>query len=356
MPCKSKSTRRDFLKQSAAAVSLAGWAAVGGGAGDVAAASRKANPYALDFQRLGKIDPALLQYKQVSRITDLPQRPRRIAIGTNDEVCIAGGKSILLLDLKGNLLTEIALTTPGRCVAVTPDSQIFVGLRDHVEIFDRKGQLRARWDSLPGRPWLTGIAVSDNDVYLADAGNRVVLRCYRSGKVVSRIGEKNPERNIPGFVVPSPFFDLEMHKDGLLRVTNPGRHRVEAYTADGDLEFFWGKASAAIDGFCGCCNPIHLALLPDGRFVTCEKGIRRVKVYHADGRLDCVVAGPDSFDNAAGEAANAQFPESSYGGIDAAVDSAGRIYIVDLARGDVRIMAHQGTVSEPETHRAESAG
>jgi len=34
----------------------------------------------------------------------------------------------------------------------------------------------------------------------------------------------------------------------------------------------WGKRSGIADFF-GCCNPAHLALLPDGRFVTSGKGI-----------------------------------------------------------------------------------
>jgi hypothetical protein len=58
--------------------------------------------------------------------------------------------------------------------------------------------------------------------------------------------------------VPSACLDVEIAPDGLLRVNNPGRHRVETYTFDGDLELFWGRPSAAIDGFCGCCNPVNL--------------------------------------------------------------------------------------------------
>lgn len=46
------------------------------------------------------------------------------------------------------------------------------------------------------------------------------------------------------------------------------------------------------DGFCGCCNPTHFALLPDGGFVTAEKGIVRVKVYGPDGKLRAFVLPP----------------------------------------------------------------
>ena len=84
-------------------------------------------------------------------------------------------------------------------------------------------------------------------------------------KMAGRIGQKNAERNVPGLIVPSPFLDVMIHRDGLLRVNNPGRHQVEAYTFDGDLEAVWGKAEAVpTQGFCGCCNPIGLAMLSAG--------------------------------------------------------------------------------------------
>ena len=162
-----------------------------------------------------------------------------------------------------------------------------------------------------------------------------MLRYDHSGVLKGRIGEKNKDRNIPGFIVPSPFFDVKIAADGLLRVTNPGRHCVEAYTVEGDLEFSWGKPGAAIENFCGCCNPVNLAPLADGRMVTFEKGIPRVKVYGTDGAFECVVAGTESF------AENAKVcgpSDCTLGGLAGAVDARGRIYILDLVAAEVRIM------------------
>jgi hypothetical protein len=79
-----------------------------------------------------------------------------------------------------------------------------------------------------------------------------------------------------------------------------------------------------LDGFCGCCNPSHLALTPDGKFITSEKGLPRVKVYDRAGRFECVVAGPDRF-------------ARDTVGLDVAVDSTGRILVLDPAAGAVRV-------------------
>jgi len=98
-------------------------------------------------------------------------------------------------------------------------------------------------------------------VFEADSGNRVVWRHDRSGKLAGRIGEKNKDRNVPGFVLPARF-SMWSCTGRTVRVNNPGRHQVEAYTPDGDLELVWGKATMGIEGFCGAANPIALALRP----------------------------------------------------------------------------------------------
>jgi DNA-binding beta-propeller fold protein YncE len=186
---------------------------------------------------------------------------------------------------------------------------------------------------------LTSIAVSDQDVFVADAGNRVVVRCDTSGNLVAQIGKKDSSRNVPGFVIPSPYFDLVVSQDGLLRVVNPGRRRIEAYTFDGDIEFWWGAGSVNIEGFCGCCNPVNIAVLPDGGYVTCEKGLTRVKVYDSEGQFAGVVAAPRQLVRD-GDLRVCDLPEECQaGGFDVAVDSAGRIFVLDTIKNVVRIFS-----------------
>jgi hypothetical protein len=339
---QQKLARRKFILGGAGGVGLVGvvalarWAKVSGSKAE----APEENPFAYDLGRFRETDPGLIHYTEISRIKGLREDSRRIAFGPDDQLYLAAGNSVCALNSDGTCKMEIALESPPRCFALAKDGALYVGLRDHIELFDANGERRAVWDSPHKRAWLTGLAVGKDAVFAADAGQRVVLRYDRSGKLLGRIGEKNEGRNIPGFIVPSPYFDLELHPDGLLRVANPGRHRVEAYTVEGDLEFSWGRASAAPEGFCGCCNPINLALLADGRCVTCEKGLPRVKVYCQDGTLDSVVAGPESFPENL-RISDGESSESVEGGLDAAVDSRGRIYILDWVANNIRIMTRK---------------
>ncbi len=339
---ESRINRRQFFQTATQRAGLlaAGTAALQTTVGSSQAASKDKpfNPFAYDIGRLEKTDPKLIAYEEVSKFPSGDQDPRRIAVGPDRRLYVAGKNGLTILEPDGTKAGVIPLGLPGRCVAVAGDGTVYVGVRDHIEVFDAKHRRLSTWESPGKKCWFSGLAVSDTDVFAADSGNRVVLRYDRSGKLGARIGEKNKDRNVPGLILPSPYLDVAIGRDGLLRVNNTGRHSVELYTASGDFELCWGKPSAGIEGFCGCCNPVALALLPDGRCITCEKGLPRVKVHSADGTFENVVAGPESFPANAKPGSVHNTSDGNLGGLDAAVDGEGRVYVLDLVTGDVRVM------------------
>ena len=321
----------DFLSKSAAILGLTGLAARSG-----AAEQKGANPFAYDLSRLQKTDPKLINYEEVGRWRCTRKEPRQIASGSIGLLYVCAGNYITVFSPEGVPGLEIALTDAACSVAAAEDGTIYAGLRDHIEVFDTKGERRATWAVSDRKSWLTSLAVGASDVFAADSGKRVVLRYDKSGKLVGRIGGKDATRNVPGFIVPSPYLQVAICSDGLLRVNNPGRHRIESYTFDGDFEGAWGNPTAAIEGFCGCCNPIAIGLLSDGRFVTGEKGLPRVKIYNSTGTFESVVSGAESFPENA--RACSGLNDCAHGGLALAVDSRGRIFILDLVTSEVRVM------------------
>jgi len=289
-----------------------------------------------DIRELTRIDPNLILYEESSGAMDTGfAASHGIAVDSKGSIYVAGDKAIRVFSQGGDSLREIKLAGEARCVTVV-DDKVYIGLKDRVEVYDALGQRQAGWDSLGADAILTSVAVSGDNVFVADAGNRVVVRYDTAGKTVGDIGKKDSARNVPGFVIPSPYFDVAVSGDGLLRVVNPGRRRIEAYTFDGDLEFWWGQPSVAIEGFCGCCNPVNIAVLPGGGYVTCEKGLARVKVYDSEGEFVGVVAGPSQLVRD-GECRVCDLPaECQAGGFDVAVDQAGRVFVLDTIKNVVR--------------------
>jgi len=293
--------------------------------------------FVYDIEDKIKVDPNLIFYTESSEtIVTGFKRSYGIVVNSNGTIYAAGDKAVRLFDSTGNLQGEIQLEDSPRCIAVSKNGNIYIGMKNYVQVYDNNKKFLASWPRLNGDAVLTSIAVLKNNVFVADAGNRIVLRYDTNGKLLSRIGGKNKERNIPGFVIPSPYFDLAIANDGLLRVVNPGRHRIEAYTFDGDLEFWWGVYSPSIEGFCGCCNPVNFAIGKNGGFVTVEKGLVRVKAYDIDGNFVGVVAGPEQLIKAS-DAKICQRPaDCQAGGFDLAIDNKQQILVLDTIRNVIR--------------------
>jgi hypothetical protein len=291
-----------------------------------------------DVDELAHIDPNLILYKESAEaIKTGLTNTHGIAVDSKGSIYVAGDKVIRIFARNGDRIGEIKLDDMPRCLTVTENGTIYAGLKDHVEVYDAQEQKQASWENLGQDATLTSIVTSDDNVFVADAGHRIVIRYDTEGNIINKIGRKDSLRNIPGFVVPSPYFDLAVSKDGLLRVVNPGYLRIEAYTFEGDIEFWWGEPSAAIDGFCGCCNPVNIAVLPDGGFVTCEKGLVRIKIYNSDGSFEGVVAGPQQF-GTGGTSKICMLPEECQtSGFDIAVDGEGRIFVLDTVDNIVKI-------------------
>ncbi|RPJ28186.1 MAG: hypothetical protein EHM35_13820 [Planctomycetaceae bacterium] len=254
---------------------------------------------------------------------------------------VAGDKAIRVFGSTGNSERMIELSGEPRCLMVVENGNIYVGLADHVEVLNAEGKSIASWDSLGDEAVLTSIARHEDSVFVADAGHRVVLHYDTAGTLVGHVGEKDPDRDIPGLVIPSPHFDVAVSRDGLLRVANPGRNRIETYTLDGNLEFWWGQRSVKIEGFCGCCNPVNFAILPDGAFVTSEKGLVRVKIYNSDGGFVGVVAGPAQLTDGS-LMKICETPEECQGpAFDVVAGADGRIYVLDTTENIVRVFARK---------------
>ena len=213
------------------------------------------NPYAYDMKPLKASDSLLTKYTEVQQIKTGLAEIYGIASDKSGLIYIAGENGVEIYTSGGKPETSFPIEGSARCLQVDPNGLIYLGMQDHLEIFRRDGKKIGKWASLGDEAIITSVAVTRDDVFIADAGNKIVYRYDHSGNLKNRIGEKDPGKNIPGFVVPSPWFDLGIDRDGLLRVVNPGRHCIEKFTADGELVSSWGKASMAIDGFCGCCNP-----------------------------------------------------------------------------------------------------
>jgi hypothetical protein len=290
--------------------------------------------YQYDISEYAKIPSELIVYQQVGSAISTGLKASR-SIAYKDGIYVSGDMKVVKIDGAGKIEKEIALESAPTCLTVDEEGVVIVGSNDTIIIYDKTGTKRTQFVVPQKNAILSSIILNEGLLLCADAANGLIYRYDLQGDLVNIIGEKDPQKeDHTGFVIPSPYFDIAMASDGLLRVVDPGRHVI---TLDGHREWTWGKASPKVDGFSGCCNPVNMAILRDGSFVTAEKGLVRVKVYDAEGQFVGVVAGPDQLEWQ-GPLQVCDTPEQCQSrGFDVAGDETGRIYVLDTVKNVVRI-------------------
>lgn len=256
---------------------------------------------------------------------------RRIVAGPDGTILVAANRSVLQFDSRGRKLQSLNLSRPVRGVAAAGDGSLFVVFLTHIESISADGTKRVQWEAPAEKCGLCDIALGGENVFVADAVQGVVWKFDPNGRRLQAI------RGARGlFTSPAEHFSITTDEDTLY-VANAGRHRVETFTFDGMHTGSWGRRSRSVEGFSGCCNPVGLALLPDGRVVTAERGLSRVKVYDSSGKMLSVLARPEQF------VQNTELSQSDdagchAGGMALAVDAQHRVLVLDRVTGDIHLI------------------
>lgn len=266
---------------------------------------------------------------------ELAESLRGLAVGAAGNVYAVGDSQVAVFSPAGELVEHWATEKPGFCVAVA-DGRVYVGQPGAVQIFEAGGKPLDAWRDAKRLGLVTAIGVCGEDVVIADTEERCIRRYDKGGKFRNDVGKDN---RMKGFLIPNRHLDLAVDAGGVIYAPNPGLHRVERYAQDGKLLGHFGRFdSQDAAGFPGCCNPTNIALTPRGDIAVTEKAGPRVKVYDPAGKL-LAVWGEGDFDLMCKN-------------MDIAVDSQGRVYVIDTAR--LQIVVYEPEASGATTQEARS--
>ena len=280
------------------------------------------NPYKYDVDDFTQVKPEMIHYREIRNMKLQMAEPAGISY-LGQKLYLAGDEKLLCIDLRGSVIFEMQLNAVPLCVKATP-GKIYVGCAKQILAVDPDTPEVTLFISLNDSSLITSIDVLRDKVFAADAGKRLVYRINLSGVKEMEIEGKGDEDDLHGFILPSPNFDLAFNGSGELWIANPGKHALENYTSEGKLREWWSNASADLKGFSGCCNPANFTFLPNGNFITSEKGIVRIKEYKPSGEFVGVVAPPSLFSD------NTESP-------DITVDESGIVYALDKEKKMIRI-------------------
>jgi len=272
-------------------------------------------------------------FRQVAGFNVPGRRVAAMAVGPEDRIFVAADRQVRIFDRRGIELRTIDFERTPRGIAVDRDGTLFVAQARAIEVVRGEDRDRVRWSLPTADVWFGGLALHGDEVCVADSAGGVVRRFNRDGVFLGTLAPASGK-----FSAPPEFFALGA-AEGRLQVVDPRRHQVVAFAADGNRERTWGGASRELDGFAGCCNPVALAVRSDGRIVTAERGLPRIKLFSAAGEFLAPIAGPEDFSADHQNSASDDGFGCSTGGFALAVDSADRILVLDRITREVRIIA-----------------
>jgi sugar lactone lactonase YvrE len=246
-----------------------------------------------------------------------------LGLGPRNTVYALGDDEVRVFETGGRLARSWKAPEKATCLGVASDGHVAVGSPGRVDLYSdtgvRTGGFAAGTRDKPAD--VSAVRLVRDEVLVADVAARVIRRYDLRGTGRGVIGDKN---KTGGFMLPNKGLDFDVDASGVVYATDTGRHQVTSWTLDGKMVASFGKFGMTNpEDFVGCCNPVNVAVAPDGSIVTAEKVAARVKVFGKDRTLLAVI-GPENFD-----------PMCWH--IYVAVDSTGRIVAADPERRTIAV-------------------
>ena len=228
------------------------------------------------------------QPQGVAKTKALPSPYRKVgAFKTEGAICafdVAGeqifaatSESLYIYDMSGKQQSKLSIGRIVRDMAIY-NNEIYLLYPTKIEVRGFNGDIIREWEACSDESDYCSMTAFAGGVFVTDAHNKNICQYTLEG------GFKRFINSPDEFIVPSYSFGIT-NFDGKIYCSNPGRHKVECYTVDGEFVSSFGESGVGQGEFGGCCNPVHLTTTASGDIITSEKGIPRICCYGSDGRF-----------------------------------------------------------------------
>lgn len=197
------------------------------------------------------------------------------------QIVVATGGNLCLYGLDGSLKHQFPVGSNVRDVAVC-DRRLYLLYPSRIEVYDATGNAVRAWEACSHDADYCSLTVFRGGVFVTDASAKNICQYHLDGSLARFIESPN------GFVVPGYSFGITNMNDHIF-CSNPGRHQVEQYTADGEYVGAFGRSGTGAGEFSGCCNPVQITTTTAGELLTSEKGLPRISCYGTDGTFRSIL-------------------------------------------------------------------
>jgi hypothetical protein len=213
---------------------------------------------------------------------------KAVTVSPAGNIFLGGDSFITCYDQELKQIWNLKTPYPVTSLSNSGDT-IFASTMEKILVISSGGEIKDEWGPFEDNGIITSVSSNRSYIAFADAGNKMIFILNKKGEVRKLIGQNDGQ-----FIIPSPYFDVALGSDNTLFIANTGHRRIETRTIEGVFKSYFGEPGTAPNAFCGCCNPAHFAIIPDG-FVTAEKGINRIKILSKKGEFVEFVTSKNKF-------------------------------------------------------------
>ncbi|MCW5876319.1 MAG: TIGR03663 family protein [Anaerolineales bacterium] len=137
-----------------------------------------------------------------------------------------------------------------------------------------------------------GLAVAPNgDLYAADSLNHRIQRFSADGQLLGSWGGPSDPASMAGGTFAEPW-GIAVSPDGrFVYVADTWNHRIQKFSATGEFITAWGTFGNSTDGM-ALYGPRDVAVAADGSVLVADTGNKRIVVYNSDGEYINQIGGP----------------------------------------------------------------
>ena len=158
---------------------------------------RGANQYELEVDQYKEVDPELISHREAKNF-DLGLLLASDMSLYKRNLYISGNSSLVVIPLDGQAATMHEILPRATCLEVD-EKHIFVGFESHVAKYSHEGELLQEWADLGERTVITNLALMEDKVFVADAGNRRIVIFNHQGEQLGEFeGKAETEAAQPG--------------------------------------------------------------------------------------------------------------------------------------------------------------
>ena len=215
-------------------------------------------------------------------------------------IAVANKTEIRIIDTGDTIITSLTIdteTTAIKLIGPQTSPRLITAASNKLQIIDLQSKTSLVTLKLPtDKALVTSITTANNNIYAADAQSKYIWQINLpldadlvgfdpDGATICPLGIKQ-------FILPGSYFEVKTAINGTdIWAANTGNHRLDKFAPDiAEPIDSWGHPSFKPDGFAGCCNPASFTILPDGSFVTAEKGSVQIKLFSESGRYMNLIA------------------------------------------------------------------